>query len=317
MSRVIAMLALACAAVGVAPARAQEDRTPAVFCFEFDRLGDDGPDRIDGTSGADHIAAFGGDDHIHGFGGDDCVSGGAGNDELQLGPGDDEALGRGGHDLLEGSSGNDTLLGGLGADTLDGGEGDDVLVDDPVDRARDVIRGGPGNDRLHAGIGADVLDGGPGDDTAFVANGAIDRVDCGDGIDGAYADRGDVLISCERVVLGYRPPVRRTPSTGSRETTFRLSWDGGADVAVEPAGYAPARAGCVRGSWRISVAPGRARLRWVGRRRPCPGRYTWRVTRVATDASPDYCETAADAARGCARRETVGEASYTVAGSKP
>jgi hypothetical protein len=320
MWRVLAMLACACAVLGAGAARAQDAGPPTAFCFDFDRLGADGADLIDGTSAPDHVATFGGDDLVHAFGGADCVSGGAGSDTLVLGPGDDEGLGRGGHDALDGGPGSDALLGGLGADRLFGGDGDDLLADDPSDRAQDLLDGGAGNDRLQAGLGADVLRGGPGDDTLYAANGAVDAVDCGDGRDRAFADRGDRVERCEAIVLGARPAVRRTPPTGTGRTTFRLSWDGTGAARVEPAGYAPARAGCARGSWRIRVAPGRATLRWTGRLRPCPGRYTWRVTALGAPGERVDCETATDRLSvkgsppesGCARRETVGEASFAV-----
>jgi hypothetical protein len=319
MRRVCGMLALACVLLGVGPAYAQE--TAAPFCWDFDRIGSDGAERLDGSSAADHLAAFGGDDHVHAYGGADCVSAGAGNDEIELGLGDDAGLGRGGHDLLDGGPGNDVLYGGLGADRLFGGDGDDLLADDAVDRARDVLDGGAGNDELRAGLGADVLLGGDGDDELHAANGAIDELDCGAGTDRAFADRGDVVTGCEEVVTGYRPAVRVKRAV----RTFTLSWDSESPARVEPAGYPPVRAGCARGSWRIRTTMGRATLTWAGRRPPCPGRYLWRV--VTTDAEVERvdCETAAGRLlskgappeRGCARRETIGEASYTVAGAKP
>ena len=136
-------------------------------------------------------------------------------------------------------------------------------------------------------------------------------VECGDGHDRAFVDRGDVLSGCERPVYGYRPAVRRAPVRGSRRTTFRLRWDAvDTSVALEPAGYAPRRPGCRQGSWRVRMRTGEATLRWVGRFPPCPGRYTWRV--VATDADGTRVACESGGRLDCARRDVVGEAAFTV-----
>jgi hypothetical protein len=321
----IGLLAAVAALSAPGPAHAQAPAAPA-SCFAFDVLGGDASELLEGTSGPDHVAGFGGVDDIVTFGGEDCASGGAGDDRVRLGPADDDGFGRSGGDLLEGGPGRDALAGGPGPDVVRGDQDDDLLRDEPGDRDPDELDGGPGDDVLHAGAGGDALLGGPGDDVLHAANGAVDRVDCGEGFDRAFADAGDALAGCERPVFGYRPVVRRSPQAGSARTAFTLHWDRGGPAGrrvVELAGHPAPDAGCRVGSWRVRVRARGASLRWRGDRPPCAGRYAWRVAAVATGAADRIdCERRAEreAAKGappelgCARREVVGETAFRVVG---
>lgn len=124
------------------------------------RVGTAGSDIVRGTAAAERISTLGGNDVVDGAGGDDCILGG---------------------------DGNDVLRGGDGADEIDGGAGNDV------------IDGGAGNDIITGGPGRDVISAGAGDDTVNVADGEVDVVDCGPGVDTVVADRFDVLRNCENV----------------------------------------------------------------------------------------------------------------------
>jgi Ca2+-binding RTX toxin-like protein len=87
--------------------------------------GNDGDNRLTGTTAANLLSGLGGNDVIDGMSGNDQIDGGAGND---------------------------TLYGAVGNDTLVGGAGDDALFGDG---ANDVLRGGGGRDLLTGGVGAD------------------------------------------------------------------------------------------------------------------------------------------------------------------
>jgi hypothetical protein len=99
----------------------------------------------------------------------------------------DIVFGYGGGDLIRGASGHDCLLGGRGNDRLLGEAGDDRLT------------GGSGNDVLTGGPGTNGYDAGRGSDVVNAANGRRETVRCGPGKDRARVDRGDRVISCERV----------------------------------------------------------------------------------------------------------------------
>jgi Putative metal-binding motif/RTX calcium-binding nonapeptide repeat (4 copies) len=78
------------------------------------------------------------------------------------------------------------LTGGLEADTFSGGSG------------RDLLSTGDGDDVLDGGAGPDDLRAGEGRDTVAATDGAVDRVDCGAGVDGpADVDTIDVVAGCE------------------------------------------------------------------------------------------------------------------------
>jgi len=130
--------------------------------------GTDGEDMAPGSDAGDRILGYAAGDRLAGFGGDDCLVGGAGGDALNGGDGDDR---------LEGGDDHDTLTGDAGSDVLSGGRGRDRMF------------------------------GGPGDDAIDAADGAIDRVDCGPGVDRVRADVFDRLRGgCERrQLLAGRP----------------------------------------------------------------------------------------------------------------
>jgi hypothetical protein len=121
-----------------------------------------------GSDGADYLAGSGNDDLLLGYGAGDVERGG---------PGDDDARGAEGDDKIYGGSGADRLIGGAGFDTLTGGGGADRLV------------GGAGRDRFAGGHGNDVI---------YSRDGLAETVACGLGVDRVRADRGDVLVGCER-----------------------------------------------------------------------------------------------------------------------
>jgi hypothetical protein len=102
-----------------------------------------------------------------------------------------------------GGPGSDVLRTEAPNDTIEGGDGND-----------DIGSGG-GNDTVDGGLGYDVLRAGDGDDVVRVADGLLDRVECGGGRDRVDADTlDDVAIDCEEVA---RRPVVPPPDAG--ETT--------------------------------------------------------------------------------------------------
>ena len=129
---------------------------------------------------------------VDGSDGADRIVGSEQPDRVFAGAGDDRVWGRGGYDHIATSYGRDFVVGGPGNDTVVTHGNDDRLY------------GGPGDDHLTAGNGEDFVDGGPGNDWIRVAgDGRVDRVRCGSGQDGGYADRIDrVARDCEQV----KPP---------------------------------------------------------------------------------------------------------------
>jgi VCBS repeat-containing protein len=98
--------------------------------------GNEGNNRLTGTSRNDVINGNGGNDRLSGGSGDDTLNGGAGKDELNGGSGNDVLDGGSGSDELEGGSGNDTLIytlaennviGKFTYDEYEGGSGTDTL----------------------------------------------------------------------------------------------------------------------------------------------------------------------------------------------
>jgi VCBS repeat-containing protein len=96
--------------------------------------GNEGNNRLTGTSRNDVINGNGGNDRLNGGSGDDTLNGGAGKDELNGGSGNDVLDGGSGSDELEGGSGNDRFIYTLGEnnvkgtyDEYDGGSGSDTL----------------------------------------------------------------------------------------------------------------------------------------------------------------------------------------------
>jgi Ca2+-binding RTX toxin-like protein len=126
-------------------------------CVEV-RAGSPFANALTGTHTGDALAGHGGNDTLLGLTGNDCLAGGEGDDSLH------------------GSAGDDGLDAGPGADTMTAGSGDDLLAP------------GPGADRIQAGAGGDLLD---------ARDGERDTIDCGEGVDFAYADRADSIRECE------------------------------------------------------------------------------------------------------------------------
>ena len=104
---------------------------------------------------------------------------------------------------LLGGPGSDVLRAGAPADRVEGGDGND-----------DVGAGG-GNDVVDGGLGYDVVRGDAGDDELRVADGLLDRVECGSGRDRVDADTlDDVAIDCEEVA---RRPVVPPADVGTTD----------------------------------------------------------------------------------------------------
>jgi Ca2+-binding RTX toxin-like protein len=103
-----------------------------------------------------------------------------------------------------------TVLGGPGSDTLRTGSAADRVQGDD---GNDDLAGGTGADVLDGGLGFDVVRGDEGDDDIRVADGLLDRVECGAGRDRVDADTlDDVAIDCEDV--GRRPVVPPADAAG-------------------------------------------------------------------------------------------------------
>ncbi len=301
LALLVAVAALAGTATASAPVRG------AAFCWDFDLVGTDAADRLEGTAAPDHAAAYDGDDTLLLFGGDDCAVTGFGNDVVHLGPGDDEADAGAGADHLYGGPGNDVLLAGLGPDRVEGGDGDDLLRDERGDASPDRLAGGPGHDVIRA------------------LNFGADAVDCGPGYDVAIVDAADTVSECDRVEVGRRPRLAARALRTSDRPAFEVTWMAAdlplpARLRALPFGRPPQRGSCRVGSWRlVDLAPrGRARLRlvWVGRRAPCAGRYVFRLTWLAAGAGGQRvaCPRLALApATACVPREVLGDVAVVVA----
>lgn len=175
-----------------------------------------------GGPGNDAIAGGAGDDVLNGGGGRDVLRGGAGNDVLSDGDGmqgapidSDTVDGGPGVDTVSyaarksgvradlatqgaaGARGENDVISGI--ENVTGGDGPDTLIGDdgPNDisgrAGADTIEGGGGDDRIQGGPGADTIGGGPGDDLIYARDLFRDRIVCGGGPDGIYAEPGDRL----------------------------------------------------------------------------------------------------------------------------
>ncbi len=97
---------------------------------------------------------------------------------------------------FKGTDGMDTIVGTAEDDTISGFAGNDNLLGR---QGNDTIRGNRGDDDIVGQLGRDRIDGGRGDDHIDVqADGSVDTVDCGAGIDVARANPKDnVAANCE------------------------------------------------------------------------------------------------------------------------
>ena len=140
---------------------------------------------LSGTNKADLLAGQAGEDEVRGLGGSDDIYGGLGSDVIYGGPGDDH-----------------NLYGGAGNDVIHAGPGDDgVASSSSSDGGDDVYYGGAGDDWIMNGMkgGKDVIYGGDGNDNILTHDDQPDKLYCGKGTDGYYADKLDYVdSSCER-----------------------------------------------------------------------------------------------------------------------
>jgi hypothetical protein len=149
-----------------APASIEPGHPPATCAGNVfaDQIGTQRANRMKATAGKpERLYGLGGDDRLRGaITRAACLFGGPGNDVLDLAGGGGVAYGEAGGDVFIGSEVNDQLFGGAGLDLFDAGDGDDRI---------------------------ESTDGRP------------EVVYCRDGNDLVTADRVDVLIACETVVV--------------------------------------------------------------------------------------------------------------------
>lgn len=135
---------------------------PKCFGKEATKVGNNGPNTIEGTDGNDVIVSLGGADNVDGGEGNDRICTGVGADGAAGGPGDDKLNGGAKADSLDGDTGLDGQPGD-GEDLLKGGDKADRLEGQGAD---DRILGGDGEDLLDGESGpADFCDGGPKSDS--------------------------------------------------------------------------------------------------------------------------------------------------------
>lgn len=106
-SGVVAAVAAAPLAFGLAALPSQGAAAPTCGGRVATIVGTAGPDRLHGTSGPDVIVGRAGHDEIEGRGGNDVICGNRGNDELEGNRGRDRLYGGRGHDEAEGGPGRD------------------------------------------------------------------------------------------------------------------------------------------------------------------------------------------------------------------
>ena len=126
------------------------------------------------STGDNLIAGGAGDDRIRSGSGEDTVNAGANRDLVYMGPGDDHGTGASGRDFIVGEDGADS------------------------------VRGGPGRDRVVAGWAVGSFTASP----SGSGDGLRDLLDCGSGVDRAFAERRDRTRRCEHLNLtAVWPPV--------------------------------------------------------------------------------------------------------------
>ena len=173
---------------------------------DFNGVGSEDANLIQGGSGNDILDGLGGNDVLVGGAGDDILIGGTGMNEMQGGAGNDtyfvsttgdsvvEAAGGGTDRVItdaalyvlgnnvenltgtgtgafrgEGNDLDNLIVGGSGNNVLLGNGGNDTILGGT---GNDLLEGGTGDDSLNGGAGADTLTGGAGADR-FVFNTAI------------------------------------------------------------------------------------------------------------------------------------------------
>src|SRR5215204_386792 len=158
---------------------------------------------LTGTNKPDHLAGADGPDEIRGLGGSDQLEGRLGGDFIYGGPGDDELNNLAfknvhGH-YFHGHGHYFRFTSGikdLSKNVLNGGPGDDTISGGS---AHDRLVGGKGSDVIYGGTGEDVLYGGDGNDELDGRDGQRDKLYCGKGKDGYFADKNDYVDgSCEK-----------------------------------------------------------------------------------------------------------------------
>jgi hypothetical protein len=234
--------------------------------------GFDGNDLLVGHGGADRLFGNSGRDLLEGGGDRDTLVGGEGDDRLEAGERADSVFGGPGDDYLSGDGSEERRR-----DFLSGGSGSDIVVGDAdaPDLYGAVLVGGGGPDDLTAGQGSNHVVAGPGADTVDTANGAVDRIECGAGLDRATVDRHDSTSGCERVRLSPSPfPVVRPRVGGPRsEFELRLKRRGECcDLLVDVIGPSRSCSGGRQYGYRRRVRLS-ARVLLRGRRTWCRGRY--------------------------------------------
>jgi RTX calcium-binding nonapeptide repeat (4 copies)/WD40-like Beta Propeller Repeat len=185
--------------------RLAEDASAAAVSFEWDRIASvirvgrrsevyvaeasgEHPNRLTGTQCSLYTARC-----VHGTDRPDRILGTPGRDVVFPGAGDDNVRSGAGDDRIDTAYGRDAAYAGSGNDIVNTHGNDDVLV------------GGPGGDFLYPGNGEDRVAAGPGRDWVVAyADGRVDAIRCGAGLDAVYAESIDrTARDCETV----RPPA--------------------------------------------------------------------------------------------------------------
>src|SRR5262245_11021094 len=157
--------------------------------------GDNGDDRLTGSTTADQLNGGNGEDELDGQGGDDRLDGGRGKDRLHGFTGDDLLIGGADNDLLDGADGDDRLDGGDGFDTLRGEDGDDVMI------------GGAGPDDFDGVGGIDTADYSGHPQPAITVDIGAGGFNDGNSADELQGIRDNVRANVERVIGTVGPDL--------------------------------------------------------------------------------------------------------------
>jgi Ca2+-binding RTX toxin-like protein len=215
-------------------------RGDMVFCSgqSFQRI-------VIDAGGADDVIAYAVEfspGTLQGGSGNDVLTARVGEAELRGGAGDDSLEGREGSQILAGEAGTDTAdytghssdavdvsLDGVANDGIRDFEFDNVLPSTENvlgsggggvlvgSAAANRLEGGAGSDDIDGGAGADVLLGFGGDDVLRSADRRRDsRLDCGTGLDRAFADHQDPIAQAKRPGAPCESVAYLTPREVSR-----------------------------------------------------------------------------------------------------